>query len=58
MKITFLSELCKVMKPKLLCITETQLNPDIANSEINIAHYNILCTDRKSRVGCGGVGVR
>lgn len=53
-KVPFLNELSKESNPLFFCITETHLNADILEAEINIQDYTVARTDRSNRDG-GGV---
>ena len=55
-KIKYLSEYCKTENVKLLIITESHLNPDILDEEVEISNFNIHRSDRVGR-HCGGVAI-
>lgn len=56
-KVKYLSEKCQEENIKLLVTTESHLNSDILNEEINIANFEVYRSDRRAPRKCGGVAV-
>ena len=53
-KVQYISDLIKSENLFMICLTESHLNPMIANSEIQINDWDIIRADRMGRIG-GGV---
>jgi hypothetical protein len=55
-KIQELSELAVKVRPLVICITETWLNPDISDNEVSLPGYMLIRSDRVIGKG-GGVAI-
>ena len=53
-KIHELQVAAEMYNAKILCVTETHLNSDIVNAEVNLKGYNIFRKDRNTGKKCGG----
>ena len=55
-KVPYLSDLAKLSNAPYICLTETHLNPDIIDAEIQLENYTLFRSDRNER-SHGGVAI-
>ena len=50
-KIDELTALCTLHNPGIVCVVETWLSSDMADSELSIPNYQVICLDRNHHGG-------